>query len=285
MITAQLVGGLGNQMFQYAAGRALALRRGVGLRLDASEFKNYHLHSYGLNHLAISAEVTDRRQPASTGSRVLDRLRDLVGLGAPALYRESGLRFDPAVLALPGNTTLAGYWQCERYFADHADLIRAELSVKTPAIADNLECIERLRSGMPVSVHIRRGDYVSNTLANSVHGTCDIAYYEAAARYIAERCAEAPTFYVFSDDPDWVRENFRIPFEIVLVRHNGADRNYEDLRLMSGCRHHIIANSSFSWWGAWLNPSPDKIVVAPQRWFKTSDLDSTDLVPASWVRL
>ena len=285
MITARLVGGLGNQMFQYAAGRALSLRRGVGLRLDASEFKTYRLHSYGLNHLAISAEVTNVRQTSSTGSRMLDRLRDLAGLGASALYRENGLRFDPAVLTLPGNTTLAGYWQCERYFSDHADQIRAELTVKTPVAGDNLTCLERICSGVSISVHIRRGDYVSNATANSVHGICDISYYEAAAHRLAERCGKTPVFYIFSDDPDWVHENFHIPFKMIPVRHNGADRNYEDLRLMSACNHHIIANSSFSWWGAWLNPSADKIVVAPQRWFKTSDLDSTDLVPASWVRL
>lgn len=285
MITAQLVGGLGNQMFQYAAGRALSLRRGVGLRLDASEFKTYRLHRYGLNHLAISAEVTNVRQPGSTGSRVLDRLRDLAGLGAPALYRENGLRFDPSVLTLQGNTTLAGYWQCERYFSDHADQIRAELTVKTPVAGDNLTCLERICSGVSISVHIRRGDYVSNPAANSVHGTCDIPYYEAAAHHIAERCGKTPVFYIFSDDPDWVRENFKIPFEMIPVRHNSVDRNYEDLRLMSACNHHIIANSSFSWWGAWLNPSKGKIVVAPQRWFKTAALDSTDLLPAEWIRL
>ena len=285
MIISRLVGGLGNQMFQYATARALAVRRGVGLVLDTSEFSNYHLHSYGLHNLAISAEVTDKRRPASTGSRVLDRLRDLAGFGTPALYREASLRFDPAVLWLPQSTVLAGYWQCERYFIDHADLIRSELSVKTPAAGDNLEHLGRIRSGVAVSVHIRRGDYVSNAQANTVHGTCDIPYYEAAARHIAERCGDAPTFYVFSDDPDWVSENFRIPYDIVPVRHNGVDCNYEDLRLMSACRHHIIANSSFSWWGAWLNAAPGKIVVAPRRWFKTDDLDSTDLVPAEWVRL
>ena len=285
MITARLVGGLGNQMFQYAASRALALRRGVGLRLDVSNFNTYHLHKYGLHHLAISAEVTDQRQLPNAGARVLEHLRHLVGLNTPALYCENGLRFDPAVLALPSNTTLDGYWQCERYFADYADPIRAELFVKTPAIGDNLKYLDLFCSGTSVSVHIRRGDYVFNTQANSVHGTCDISYYEAAAHYIAARCAEAPTFYLFSDDPDWVRDNFHIPFKRRLVMHNGADRNFEDLRLMSACSHHIIANSSFSWWGAWLNPSKEKIVVAPQRWFKTLALDSADLLPADWVRL
>lgn len=286
MITSRLVGGLGNQMFQYASARALSARLNTSLVLDASEFSSYRLHSYGLDNFAIAAEVLHAKQNVSLWSKAVSRFKVFMRMGKTQnLCKEKDLSFDPAVLDLPDNSSLEGYWQSEKYFIDKADMIRTELAVKTAADGENLRMLQSIRVKLSVSLHIRRGDYVSDSRANAVHGTCDLAYYEAAAQYIAARCDEMPCFFVFSDDPDWVAENLNLPFKTVLIRHNGSEKNFEDLRLMSACSHHIIANSSFSWWGAWLNPSKEKIVVAPQRWFKTSALDSADLLPANWVRL
>nr|VFK65587.1 MAG: Glycosyl transferase family 11 [Candidatus Kentron sp. TUN] len=134
-------------------------------------------------------------------------------------------------------------------------------------------------------MHIRRGDYVSDKEANTLIGTCSLDYYQRAVRLLQERIESNPRFYVFSDDPDWVQANLRLDGQMHIVRHNNTDTNFEDLRLMSACSHHIIANSTFSWWGAWLNPSPQKIVIAPARWFKSDKLDDRDLIPSSWLRI
>ena len=134
---------------------------------------------------------------------------------------------------------------------------------------------------MAVSLHIRRGDYVSNEKYNAAHGTCDLAYYARAADFIADRIG-TPTIYAFSDDPTWVAENLKLPYDVRYVDHNSAATNYEDLRLMAACQHHIIANSSFSWWGAWLNPSQDKLVAAPSQWFADPNKVNPDILPLAW---
>jgi hypothetical protein len=135
-----------------------------------------------------------------------------------------------------------------------------------------------------VSLHVRRGDYVTNTTTAQFHGTCSLAYYHAAVDYIAAQVSD-PHFFVFSDDLDWVAKNLPILHLTTLVDVNGPDRGVADMSLMTACQHHIIANSSFSWWGAWLNPSTRKIVVAPKRWFNQVGHDTRDLLPESWVKL
>ena len=135
-----------------------------------------------------------------------------------------------------------------------------------------------------MSLHIRRGDYVSNAKIAGVHGTIALDYYARAAALIAERAGGDPVFFVFSDDPAWAAANLTLGWPTRIVDHNGA-RASEDLRLMAACRHHIIANSSFSWWGAWLSPAADKTVVAPQPWFRDPALDDSTIVPQGWIRL
>ena len=135
-----------------------------------------------------------------------------------------------------------------------------------------------------MSIHVRRGDYVSDAITQEIHGLSPLEYYAAAIQHIAH-VAVQPHFFVFSDDPSWVRQNLHIDYPTTYVEHNTADRNYEDLRLMSLCRHHIIANSTFSWWGAWLGSNRAKMVIAPKRWFNTPDKDTRDLIPRSWIQL
>ena len=132
---------------------------------------------------------------------------------------------------------------------------------------------------------MRRGDYISNPRAHAVHGTCSMEYYAHAVRHIAGRIGFEPIIYVFSDEPDWALANLDMPFEMRVMDHNDSSRNYEDLRLMAACKHHVIANSSFSWWGAWLNASPEKIVVAPSKWFADSSISNPDITPNDWVRI
>ena len=135
-----------------------------------------------------------------------------------------------------------------------------------------------------VSVHIRRGDYISNKDTNALLGVCPMDYYDRAIAYIVERVVN-PCFYFFSDDIAWVRRTFSLPFQSRFVDHNSGRQSFNDMRLMSLCRHHIIANSSFSWWGAWLGRNGDKTVIAPRRWFRRDIMDLKDLCPDSWVLL
>jgi len=133
-------------------------------------------------------------------------------------------------------------------------------------------------------LHIRRGDYVHAPLANQFHGLCSLDYYQKAVNYIYQKIPDCH-FYIFSDDHSWVCENFKLDYPVTMVDHNDADKDYEDLRLMSLCKYNIIANSSFSWWGAWLNANPEKIVLCPERWFNDLSLDIKDLMPDSWIRV
>ncbi len=285
MIFARLRGRLGNQMFQYAVARAVALRNGVELVLDARDFIDDPKHEYALGDFPVAARIgrdgelpPDRRAGLRYAWWKFRAIRD------GRLCRERGTAFEPRVLALGDGAILHGYWQSERYFEDHADTIRAELTPRTPPSAANADWLARIReSPAAVSVHVRRGDYVSQAKNRDLFLALAPSYYAAAAQELCERLGGTPDFYVFSDAPDWAESEIRLPGPKTVLRHNDGAAAFEDLRLMAACRHHIIANSSFSWWGAWLDPSPDKIVVAPGRWFGERGGDASDIVPESWI--
>ena len=162
--------------------------------------------------------------------------------------------------------------------------MRREFVIKYQQDAQSQMFSDRIQSTESVSLHVRRADYIQNALTNKIHGTCDQDYYDRAIRYIAERVID-PHFFIFSDEPEWVKENLKIDFPMTVVDCNDASRNYEDLRLMSTCKHNIIANSSFSWWGAWLNPNPDKLVITPEQWFNDKKRNTKDLIPEQWVKM
>lgn len=288
-IIVKLIGGLGNQMFQYATARSLAARRGARVALDITGFEHYKLHRYALCYLNVEENLARREDVRwLTGGwlarNVVSRLRGVRKTKRFRIFRERIFQFDPSVLELSGNLYLDGYWQSERYFREHAALLRREFRPKGALTQKSEEVAGLIRSCNSVSLHIRRGDYVSNPSTNRTHGTCDLAYYREAATLIAGR-APSPVFFVFSDDHEWVRASLELPYPTTYVAHNDATRNYEDLHLMSLCRHNIVANSSFSWWGAWLNENEEKTVVAPRRWFRDDRLDDRDVVPAAWTRL
>ena len=146
------------------------------------------------------------------------------------------------------------------------------------------ELMAKIESCHSVSLHVRRGDYASDPVFLAMHGLCPLDYYERAVKHVSERVSD-PVFFLFSDDPDWVRANLNVHGTVEVVDQNGPDAGSEDLRLMSRCRHHIVANSTFSWWGAWLNGGAPKIVVAPQRWFADESMNAVDLIPEAWVKL
>lgn len=288
IVITQLVGGLGNQLFQYACGRQLSYKYSIPLKLDLTNFTSYKLHAYSLTHFKINATVASAQElssfpPLSPRKTIIQKLNGFFTPRASRLI-ERHFHFMPAVMDVRPPVYLQGYWQSEKYFHDIAEIIRADCTIATPPDNANHHLGNAIRNCTAVSVHVRRGDYVSNAKTNSVHGTCDVAYYQRAVQEIRNKVS-SPHFFVFSDDPHWARTHLTFDWNPVFVNHNEADRNYEDLRLMTLCKHHIIANSSFSWWGAWLGTNPGKIVIAPKRWFATSKIDDRDLVPTTWQRL
>lgn len=292
MIIVKLLGGLGNQMFQYATGRAVARRLNAELLLDISGFVHYDLRCYELDFWNIRARPASDdelvRSGVSSGRPTfLRRLARVAGLGLPInRFVEASFAYDPRIFDVADPAYLDGYFQSERYFQDIASELREEFTLRAAADEKNAEIRRKIEEAgnSAVSLHIRRGDYVSNAQTAQYHGVVSLDYYRRAVDHIAAQC-EAPCFFVFSDDLDWVKCNLRIDHELVLVDANGPDSGACDMALMMACRHHVIANSSFSWWGAWLNPHPDKIVVAPQHWFSGAKHDTRDLLPAKWVRL
>lgn len=291
MIIVRIMGGLGNQMFQYAAGRQLAATHNTVLKLDISDFNDYNLHDYGLSSFKINeifatpAEIQFLKEPESSSfkKKLKKLLRQPSKLGITHI-REKQYHFDPEILTIPDSVYLDGYWQSEKYFSNIADIIRTEFTVKLPQADKNLELAQQITSCESVSLHVRRGDYVTDEKTNTIHGTCDLGYYERCIEHLAQK-VHHPCFFIFSDDPDWAEKNLKITHPTTFVCHNGPKKNYEDLRLMSQCRHHIIANSSFSWWGAWLGQYQDTIVCAPDRWFNAPSFNTKDLLPNTWTRI
>lgn len=278
MIYTRFHGRTGNQMFQYAVGRALAKRRGVGLVVD--DRLALARGEKSLSRIFDLHRAEPARMPPSKHDRPLAYTLWRHFGSKPKYWREKGLGFDPAVLAAPDETYLHGYWQSEKYFADAAEQIRADFAFPPPE-GRNAELAEQIAGGLSVSLHLRRGDYVSN----ASHVICGQAYYDAALAELLPQLDGEPVIYVFSDEPDWARENLKLPGKPVFVDHNGADADYEDMRLMSLCRHNVIANSSFSWWGAWLNATPGKRVMAPSRWFGKAELSNPDIIPDGWQKI
>lgn len=291
MIIVNCLGGLGNQMFQYALGRALSLRRKAPFRLDAGDFDWYALREYQLEKFfTLKAELATR-----------DELRQVLGFRASAWVRklllkkrfaafrgeklviEPQVAYWPPVLSAPEDCYLVGHWFSEKYFKDFEETIRADFAFKTPLSGLNAGLAGQIGACESVSVHVRRGDMANNPATLAVHGVCSPGYYKAAAGHIA-KSVNNPEFFVFSDDIQWAKGNIALGPKCRYIDHNKGEDTCSDMRLMSLCRHHIIANSSFSWWGAWLNPDPRKIVVAPERWF-AADWDSSDIIPPSWTKL
>lgn len=293
-IVMRLTGGLGNQLFQYATGRYLALVNHCPLYLDKAIFQTYALHRYSLQPYRLQATVLDDRigiryarilPEKSLSTQIRGRLDHLFFFWQfMPMFLEKSMAFDPAVLQVKPPHYLSGYWQSPHYFESVRERLLDELTVQEPATGLNLEIAQRMSSSDAISLHVRRGDYVTDINANRTHGTCSPAYYQKSLEHLLPQCSQ-PQVFVFSDDIAWAREHIRLPVPTTYLDHNGPDKNYEDLRLMSLCKHNITANSSFSWWGAWLGRHQDKIVCCPSNWFADPTRSSSDLVPDSWVKL
>lgn len=280
MITVRLLGGLGNQMFQYAAAYSLSERLGTSVAIDPTAFDLDRQRDYQLSAFCIDADFADVRLPPGRTARVLRRLR-----GPIREYRNFDATFDPDFFSVPDGAALNGWFQSWRYAAPVETGLRARFALQSPLSANSAMIAGRISGeSRAVSLHVRRGDYLSPETA-PIHGAMTLAYYERAIAVLRGLLGYEPHFFLFSDDPGWVRENLAGLGAHTLVEGQEA-APWEDLALMSQCRHHIIANSSFSWWGAWLNPRPDKWVIAPRQWFTPETLrekNICDLLPPEWI--
>lgn len=286
MIITRLNGGLGNQMFQYAAGRALALRHGVELGLDLRVYEGPSQFDFALNHFAIKAKILDRTElPPSRKSNKIRYLIWRSGLIRPYFTDQKCDGFNQSFCNTRDDSYLRGYWQSERFFMEVADTIAEDFHITTAPTPENAQMATRIQNADAVSLHIRRGDYISDPMANATHGTCSLEYYERALEHLTENGRKVTEAFIFSDDPTWAHENMRISLPRTIVDINDSENQYEDLRLMSLCKHNIIANSSFSWWGAWLNRTPHKTVIAPKEWFRDKSKENPDLYPPGWFKI
>lgn len=291
MIIVKIIGGLGNQLFQYALGKHLALLNHTDLKLDITGFDEYKLHAYSLGHFNITENFATREEVARF--KRYQRRRGKIWFiynrfiaDEQKYTQERQFHFDPQILKRTGDIYLDGFWQTEKYFKDIQDILRKEITVKSPLQGRDADIAREIEATNSVMMHIRRGDYVTNQQTNEYHGTCGLDYYRKAIAIIAEK-VPSPHFFIFSDDHEWVKENIVLEYPSTYVDHNNADKNYEDLRLMSLCKHHIIANSSFSWWGAWLSQNTHKIVIGPKGWFNNPKKKSitSDVIPSDWITI
>lgn len=290
-IIVSLYGGLGNQLFQYATGLALSQKHSAQLILDLGWFESVLKQStvtnraYALAPFGVACEsvsLLPKRGILKRLSKWLPiKLAD--DLGIP-IYFEKNYQFDLNLNALSLPVHLDGYWQSYYYFDAIKPLLRQILCKPTQMDEANQKVLHRIRNSHSVCLHVRRGDYVSNKNAAQHHGTCSIDYYQRAVSYLSGLFSEV-TFYIFSDDMDWVRDNLEINGQHYYVSHNDGGAVVNDFWLMTACRHFIIANSSLSWWGAWLGADEEAKVIAPKQWFAVNHLDTKDLIPTHWIRM
>ena len=291
-IIVKIMGGLGNQMFQYAAGRALALRLNEELKLDYSWFTSVGSDTYRIPMLDIFP-IEAKYANAEEVNRVIYKRQNIYQKMKGKKQYTSSYIAEPSYeywsgfTALTSPAYLLGYWQNEKYFSSVSAIIRQDFLFPEFSCSDAKSMAAKIEaSPCPVCIHIRRGDYVENPVTNQYHGVCPLEYYEKAIQIIVDKNSVSPELFLFSDDPVWVRNNFKTLgcfFEIMdIMQHKNMP--YHDMHLMSLCKHHIIANSSFSWWGAWLSGG-DGIVIAPKRWFTEKNVRQYTPSVASWMEI
>jgi hypothetical protein len=293
MVSVILNGGLGNQMFQFATAKALALKLGTELELDLSFFnlhgnkpwcRSYELEifkhharvkkvTFSLNKYIIYIVPTLKKN--NVGKWILSKLK---------FYFDDDYQ-SKRFLSLRNGTTFYGTFPNENFFIQYRNEILTEFLFKDPLDSVCQQVSNEILKSNSVSIHIRRGDYL-NSKNSSIYYQCSLDWYNTAIQYLKER-VDAPVFYFFSDDMDWVKENFKSTENSYFVDFNKGTTAYNDMRLMSLCKHNIIANSTFSWWGAWLNQYPGKIVIAPKNYYKkeNKNKEKPNIMPESWILL
>lgn len=287
MIIVNLKGGLGNQMFQYALGRTLALKNNDVLKLDTESlskakvigniYRPFDLEVFTIEkNIATREEVLALKHPHGIFSKAIIKFKHKV-------LRQSNVVFNQKVTKLTGSQYLDGYWQSPLYFENIRPTLLADFTLREALSPSGQILQAQIKSTNSVSIHIRRGDYVQNPRVLRENGICSVTYYKQAVAKINAMQKEV-TYFIFSDDMTWVKENLPFKDAAVVYIEDKTLTAPQELYLMSQCKHNIIANSSFSWWAAWLNQFERKMVIAPTPWFETVAYDK-NLIPPSWIQL
>lgn len=291
-VIVRLMGGMGNQLYEYATAKALALKLNKKLIIDPRPIlaeapqRHYDLGLYNLESEDFGTTLTQWLVRWVASVRLGSFFKIIMPLAwSYQMVRDKEKGFDETLFHKNSkNIVIQGYWQSFKYFEAIRPTLLKEFTFKIEPNSINKTYLELIQSVNAVGIHIRRGDYVSNVIANELHGLCTMSYYKKAINYI-NKTTYNPVFFIFTDDPDWAEANFNLVSNPHIIRHNIGSQDFEDLRLLSNCKHFIIANSSFSWWGAWLSLNEDKIVVSPSKWFNIDEFPYDDRIPESWIKI
>jgi hypothetical protein len=289
MIIIKVFQGLGNQMFQYSLGRALERRFSIKVKYDLSWFKENSNHrNFGLNkfNLVIEEPTDEEIYNIKNGifkNRLINfffqrRLNFLPYFKKP-FFKEDLKKLDVNILKINSRTYIEGYFTSEFFFKDIRSVLINDFQLASPPSPENKALIEMILNQNSVCLSVRRGDF----LKYSIHNVCDLNYFNDSIDLIKKKVND-PVFYIFSDDNEWVQKNLKIEGEHHFIAHNFPDF-YEDFRIMKSCKHHIIPNSTFSWWAAWLANSNDKIVISPETWLNSEEIDYSYFLPADWIKV
>ena len=295
MILVELSGGIGNQMFQYAFAYVLAHKNNTNIKLEVSFFdlpkaisghtpRNFELNIFPNSYnFSNSDDINFFLQPSKC-----NQLKKKFGLNYPKIYLETQFHFQQELATIKSSAFIKGYFQSYKYWNGLEDTVRKIFHINENKLDEiNARLLFKIKNTNSIAVHIRRGDYITDSVTQQFHGNCSFEYYMNAIHFIASKTKNF-TLVFFSDDSNWVQSQFEhIPFSKIFLSHNFDQNSWKDLYLMQYCQHNIIANSSFSWWAAWLNQNPDKIVVAPKKWFAVSESEknTNDLIPSEWFRM
>jgi hypothetical protein len=292
MIITNLKGGLGNQMFQYATGLSLAREKNTTHKVETEHFKNntdfkketervFELDFFNTKYeIASKEEILSVKYPYPLISKVLVLMNSY-------LLAHNYIKLPLTLNKGSKDIYLDGYFQSENYFKKYSEKIREEFTLNSKLLTKDFHHILKLindSKGNSTSVHLRRGDYITNVHANKHHGVLEDSYYINALELIRKMAKDSKLF-VFSDDIEWVKKNLDFLDKSSIFVSEFKFNSAQEITLMSKCQNNIIANSSFSWWGAWLNQNKEKIVIAPKNWLKNGDGRNKQIVPGDWLRI
>jgi hypothetical protein len=287
MVIIELKGGLGNQLFQYAAGLALSEFHKTGLKVDISNLKMPDevlgtYRRYVLSNLQIPPVIATEKEGAATTKKY----QHFLPTRFKNIFKEKHFHYNSSFWKTNRDVHLKGNFQSDKYFRDFRGHIKDAISFEGVSLTtESQDILEEISGTKSLAIHVRRGDYVTNKIANDVLGTLPISYYEKAYQLILSTTAIEKCF-IISDDIQWAEQNMGFIKDANFVNSNDTtNKDIVEFYLMQHCTHNIIANSSFSWWAAYLNPNPNKIVIAPERWFNKAPYDTKDLYPAEWLKV
>ncbi len=282
-ITVHIIGGLGNQLFQIATAIAYGQKNDSRLLIDNYSYETYKLHDYLLTCFSIEADEIRynlKKKLMFIFAKLLNKLK--IHCCFFGIYSEKDMLYDNSLMDKKRCKYLTGYFQSYKYFNFAKNTLRSNFEIKSEYKSKNIALLEKIKNSNSVMVHVRRGDYATNKVTKEKHGLCSVSYYKTAIGYIST-IVEKPVFFIFTNDMEWCKNNFEL--EDVQYIAGSRETTIEDFDLMRECKYHIIANSTFSWWAAYLSYEESKKVVYPSPWFNILEFNENDLIPAEWYAI